>query len=81
VGFQLLTRMSHDKRRPGKGKHLQVIKTVANGHDLFARDPSIIGPRFERVTGTAAVQHTYNGQITSWVLGWLPDRLGSECSC
>src|SRR5581483_7974745 len=61
---KIVSCISHDKWMPGKGKHLNIVVVVSNGHDLGAWYASVTGPALERVSLRAsAVQNVHNRQI------------------
>ena len=48
-----------------KGKHLDVIVIVTNGHDLLPRNTPILSPTFHRVSfRTPLVEHVDNGKVS-----------------
>src|SRR5579872_38274 len=51
---QLSRGIPHDKRLSREFEHLYIVEIVTNGHDLFARNVTVICPPFERMTLGAA---------------------------
>jgi len=80
--LEVVGRVSHDHRMPGKGQHVNVIVIVADGHDFAAIDATVPGPALERMPlGTVGIEQVHDAQVAVIVLGAQRREVVAEAAC
>src|SRR5580700_3913335 len=67
---QLFRCISHDKGVASKGKHLNIIIVITDGHDLIAGNAPVISPALQRVSfGAVGSEHIDYREVAAGVFG------------